>query len=445
LPGGYTKPMANGCYDIEHVEFSSVGVLTNRVPTSAYRGAGRSPYVNAIERMVDLYASAAGLDPAEVRRRNLIRPEQMPYTTPTGGRYDEADYPGDLERALDRARYDAIRTEQAERRARGDRRQLGIGIASYNHMTTGGGGEEAEVTINADGSATIVTGTTSQGHGHATTWAQLAADVLQIDPEDIEVIEGVTDSIASGMGAVGSRSLQTAGLAVHNSANHVLVRARDLAARLLEAAPEDIVAGRGVGLHVVGTPGVSVSWSDVAAAGVGTDRELSCGEFYDTEGRNTFPSGCHVAVVEVDVETGAWTLQRLVGVDDAGPLVNPMIVAGQLHGGMAAGVGHVLGEIMQWDELGTPITTNFGDYPLPSADLLPSFELEASGTPSSFNVLGFKGVGESGAIGATPAVHNAVIDAVVHLGVTHIDLPCTPERVWNALRDRTPLQPTPPE
>lgn len=434
LPGGYTRPMANGCYDVEHVEFSSVGVLTNRVPTSAYRGAGRSPYVNAIERMVDIFAAATGLDPAEVRRRNLIRPDQMPYVTPTGGTYDEADYPGDLERALALVGYDALRSEQAARRTAGEGLQLGVGIASYNHMTTGGGGEEAAVTINADGTATVITGTTSQGHGHATTWAQIAADVLGIDPDEIVVIEGETDAISTGMGAVGSRSLQTAGIAVHNSAAQVFERAQLLAAQLLEAAPEDIVATPGVGLHVLGTPGLAVGWSDVAAAGLGTERELSCGDFYDTEGRNTYPSGCHVAVVELDTDTGAWTLLRLAGVDDAGPRVNPMIVEGQLHGGMASGIGQVLGEVMQWDDLGSPITMNFADYPIPSADQLPSFELETSATASSFNPLGFKGVGESGVIGATPAVHNAVIDAVAHLGVTHIDLPCTPERVWEAMR-----------
>lgn len=433
LPDGYTRPMANGCYDIAHVEFSSLGVLTNRVPTSAYRGAGRAPYVDTIERAVDVFAAEAGLDPAEVRRRNLITPAQMPYETPTGGRYDEADYPGDLERALSAAGYHELRAHQAAQRADGASRVLGIGLATYNHMTTGGGGEEASVTVDADGTATVVTGTTSQGHGHATTWAQIAADALGMHPDDIRVVEGDTAAIATGMGAVGSRSLQTAGIAVHRSASEVFERARELAAQLLEAAPEDITATPGTGLHVVGTPTVSISWAEAAAAGIGSPRELSCGEFYDTEGRNTYPSGCHIAVVEVDTETGMWTLERFIAVDDAGPRVNPTIVEGQLHGGIASGVGQVFGEVMAWDDFGTPVTTNFADYPLATSDQLPSFEMVASGTPSSFNQLGFKGVGESGTIGAAPAVHNAVIDALSHLGVRHIDLPCTPQRVWDAI------------
>jgi carbon-monoxide dehydrogenase large subunit len=434
LPDGYTRPMANGCYDIEHVEFGSVGVLTNRPPTSAYRGAGRSPYVNALERAVDIYAASAGLDPADVRRRNLIRPEQMPYRTPTGGLYDEAAYPPDLERALELVGYEELRAEQQRRRHAGDGRLLGIGIATYNHMTTGGGGEEALVAIRPDGSALVVTGSTSQGHGHATTWAQIAADALGMDPSEVTVVEGDTDAIATGVGAVGSRSLQTAGVAVHRAATEVHDRARELAARLLEAAPEDITATPGVGLHVVGTPGIAVGWAELASVGLGTPDELSCGDFYDTEGRNTYPSGCCIAVIELDPATGHWSLERFVGVDDAGPRVNPMIVDGQLHGGIAGGVGQVLGEVLEWDEDGNPLTTTFADYPLITAEQLPSFELEASATTSSFNDLGWKGVGESGTVGATAATHNAVIDALAHLGVTHIDLPCTPRRVWEAIR-----------
>ena len=435
LPAGYTRPMAPGCYDIAHVEFSSVAVLTNRPPTAAYRGAGRGPYVDALERAVDRFAARVGLDPAEVRRRNLIRPHQLPYATATGGRYDEADYPGDLERALVAAGYDRLRREQAERRQRGDRDQLGIGVACYNHMTTGGGGEEAAVAVEPDGGVVVTTGTTSQGHGHATTWAQIAADVLAVDPAVVRVVEGDTDAIATGVGAVGSRSLQTAGMAVHNSASAVLERARRLAAAQLEASPDDVVASPGVGLHVVGTPAVAVTWAELAAQGLGTADELQCGEVYDTEGRNTFPSGCHVAVVTVDVEIGSWTLDRLVAVDDAGARVNPIIVDGQLHGGIASGVGQVQGEVHRWDERGNPLTATFLDYPIPTADQLPSFELHGTATRSSFNTEGWKGVGESGTIGATAAVHNGVVDAVAHLGVDHIDLPCTPDRVWKAITD----------
>ncbi|MEM9565774.1 MAG: xanthine dehydrogenase family protein molybdopterin-binding subunit [Actinomycetota bacterium] len=446
LPGGYTMKMANGCYDIGHVEFTSVGVLTNRPPTSAYRGAGRSPYVAALERVVDRFAAAVGIDPTEVRRRNLIRPAQLPYTTPTGAVYDEADYPGDLERALAAAGFDELRAEQARRRATGEVLALGIGLASYSHMTTGGGGEEASVTIEPDGTATVVTGTTSQGHGHATTWAQIAAAALTLPIERIRVVEGDTDAIASGVGAVGSRSLQTAGIAIHRSATEVRERARRWAADELEAAVDDVVvADDGSGFHVVGTPARSMSWGEVATAAItgaagadaDGDAELSCGEFYDTEGRNTFPSGAHVAVVDVDTETGLVTLRRLVAVDDAGTVVNPTIVEGQLHGGIASAVGQVLGEVIVHDDAGNQLTSSLLDYPIPTTDQLPSFEVIPSATPSSFNQLGFKGVGESGTVGATGAVHNAVLDAIAHLGVEHLDLPCTPERIWMAIQAAT--------
>ncbi len=436
LPAGYSKPMANGCYDIAHVEFATTSVRTNRPPTSAFRGAGRSPLIAALERTVDLFAAEAGLDPVEVRRRNLIRPDQMPYDTPTGGRYDEADYPADLESAIKALDYKGWRDTQAANNTKGAR-VIGIGLAAYNHMTVGGGGEEASVVINPNGTATVVTGSTSQGHGHATTWAQIAGDVLGLPIESIEVIEGSTEVIGSGVGAVGSRSLQTAGVAVHNSAAAVVERGRQLAADHLEAAVTDIVlAGPGSepGFHVIGTPARTVSWATLASEGLGTDHELSCGEFYDTEGRNTYPSGVHAAVVEVDIETGGVTVLKFVAVDDAGPRVNPMIVEGQLHGGIAAGIAQTLGETIEFDPSGNPITANFSDYAIGSIDQFPFFDTVATAVPSSMNALGFKGVGESGTVGATPAVHNAIVDAVSHLGVDHIELPCTPLHIWEAIQ-----------
>ncbi|MGI9612513.1 MAG: xanthine dehydrogenase family protein molybdopterin-binding subunit [Acidimicrobiales bacterium] len=435
LPGAYTAPNASGPYAIDHVEFAARCVVTNRTPISAFRGAGRGPLIAALERLVDRYAATIGIDPAEVRRLNLVRREQMPYDTPTGGRYDEADYPGDLERALDRIGYEQLRVEQARRRAASGPNELliGIGIGCYNHMTVGGGGEEASVTILADGGARIVTGSTTQGHGHDVTWAQLASDVLAIPVERIEVIEGRTDLIATGVGAVGSRSLQTAGMAVHRSATAVVGVARDIAAQMLEAAPGDVVLAPGGRFHVIGTPARSVGWVEVSAASTPSD-ELSCGDLYETDGRNTYPSGTHVAVVEIDAETGHVDLLRFVAVDDAGTLVNPMIVEGQLHGGIASGVGQVLGETVRYDEAGNLITSTFLDYGIASADELPSFEVIPAAVPTSFNELGVKGVGESGTIGATAAVHNAIVDAVSGLGVTHIELPCTAERVWEAIR-----------
>ncbi len=439
LPGGYTAPNASGPYAIGHVEFTARCVVTNQAPISAFRGAGRAPLIAALERLIDRYAATIGVDPADVRRRNLVAPSQMPYQTPTGGRYDDADYPAALEKVLALVDYERLRTEQVTRRTgpgAGDR-LLGIGLGCYNHMTVGGGGEEASVTVLADGGAQVVTGSTTQGHGHDATWAQLTSDVLGIPVERIEVIEGRTDLIATGVGAVGSRSLQTAGIAVHRSAIAVRERGTRVAAELLEAAEADVVLDRGAGrFHVVGTPARSVGWVEIAAAAttLAPAVELSCGELYETEGRNSYPSGAHVAVVEVDPETGAVDLRRFVAVDDAGTVVNPRIVEGQLHGGIASGVGQALGEAVHYDRAGNLLTATFLDYAMVTADELPSFEIEPVAVPTSFNELGVKGVGESGTVGATGAVQNAIVDAVGHLGVTHIDLPCTAERVWAAIR-----------
>ncbi|MCP3987897.1 MAG: xanthine dehydrogenase family protein molybdopterin-binding subunit [Actinomycetia bacterium] len=434
IPAGYTVPCANGAYDIDHVEVRAVSVATNRVPTSAYRGAGRAPYLAGLERLVDLFATRIGLDPAEARRRNLIRPDQLPYLTPTGARYDEADYPGDLEQAIAVVGLDQLRAKQAERRASSQTCQMGIGVATYCYITVGGGGEEASVTLLDDGRARVVTGTTSQGHGHVTTWAQLAADVLAMPIESIVVVEGDSDAIGSGVGAVGSRSAQTAGMAIHRAATELVSEAMLLAADILEAAVDDLVLDRSTGsFHVIGTPARSLSWGDVAVVALDEARELSCGDFYDTNGANTYPSGTHVAVVEVDTETGGVDLVRFVAVDDAGVRINPLIVDGQLHGGIAAGISQALGEEVLYDDAGNLVNTTFLDYTVATTDQLPSFELTASQHATSVNPLGIKGVGESGTIGSTPAVHNAIVDAISHLGVEHMDLPCTPERIWTAI------------
>lgn len=437
LAASYGRAAGTSVYDIPHAEFASIAVKTNLPPVSAFRGAGRAPVIAAIERAVDLYAGAAGIDPAELRRQNLVTAPSMPYRTATGALLDEADYVATLDRALDAADYRALRAEQAARRSEGGDRQLGIGIGCYNHMTLGAGGEEAMVTIETDGSAVVITGSTSQGHGHATTWAQIAGDALGIPLDRITVIEGSTDAIGSGQGAVGSRSAQTAGVAVHRLSNQLVDRARSLAADHLEAAEADLVlAAEGEpGFQVIGSPTAAVSWAELAQLGLNTERELSCGEYYDAEGRVTFPSGCHLAVVEVDTATGLVQVLRVVAVDDAGPRLNPMIVEGQIHGGIASGVSQVLGEVMAYDSSGTPMTANFADYAIGTIDLFPSFEVitDASDVASSFNELGVKGVGESGTVGAMPAVHNAILDALAPLGVRHIDLPCTPRRIWEAL------------
>ncbi len=434
LPSIYSRPMVTGTYNIAHAEFDSITVTTNRPPVAALRGAGRAPVLAALERAVDMYASRIGFDPAELRRRNLISPEQMPFTTPTDGVYDEADYPSALEAVLANVGYEKLRAEQTSRRDNKEAKALGIGVSSYNHKTVGGGTEEAVVKVNVDGSATVITGTTSQGHGHAITWAQIASDELGIALDQINVVEGVTDEIATGQGAIGSRSLQVAGMAIHRAAQQVVEAARNLAAEMIEAAPGDIVLDRSVGaFHVAGTPTTAVGWAELATHELSQNRELGCDFVYDPGGQDTFPSGAHVAVVEVDTETGSWSLIKYCAVDDAGVRVNPMIVDGQLHGGIALGVAQVLGEEVVHDQMGNPLTSTFLDYPIASIDQFCQFEIQAQTVPTSFNSQGYKAVGESGPVGATPAVHNAVMDAVGHLGVDHIDIPVTPEKLWRAI------------
>jgi len=436
LPNQWSAPMLAGTYAIGHTEFEQTSYVSNRPPVSALRGAGRAPIIAALERAIDEFAERIDMDPAEVRRRNVLPASAMPYTSPTGAVYDDADYAETLERVLQLARYPELRTEQAARRANGDVMQLGIGIGSYNHRTCGGGGESAIVRINADGSATVVTGTTSQGQGHESTWRKIASGELGIATHLIDVVEGVTDEIASGVGAVGSRSLQTAGLAIHEASADVVSQARALAAQMLEAAAADIVLDREIAaFHVAGTPSRSLTWVDVAAEMAARHEQLSCDHVYNNDGKDVYPSGCHVAVVEVDTETGAWHLAKYFAVDDAGVRVDNDVVEGQLRGGIALGIAQVLGEEMIYDSSGTPLTANFLDYNVASIDQFCQIELEAQVVPSSFNAGGYKAVGESGPIGATPAVHNAVLDAIAHLGAGYIDIPCTPKKVWAAIHD----------
>lgn len=443
LPARFNVYDASGPYDIEHIEFASIAVVTNAPQVSAFRGAGRAAYLAALERLIDIYAAEIDMDPALVRRKNLVRSDQMPYEAASGVTFDEADYIADLDRALVEAGYDELRQMQVERRNDGWPRQLGIGIATYHLQTVGNGGEEeARVEIEADGRATIYTGTTDQGHGHRAAWGQIAADILGMPIEHITVFEGSTDFTPTGVGAVGSRSLQTAGVAIHAASTELLARASTAAAELLEASGDDIVSvvssvdgSPQMRFHVAGVPTVYVSWPEVAASvhDDGRGEEFVCGETHNIGDNSAFPSGCQVAVVEVDTETGHVELVRFVSVDDCGVRVNPMIVEGQLHGGVVAGISQALGEEMRYDADGNPLTTSFMDYGMATSDVLPSFELHVSETTSSFNVFGAKGVGEAGGVGAVGAVHNAVVDAVRHLGVRHIELPCTPIRVWQSI------------
>jgi carbon-monoxide dehydrogenase large subunit len=427
-----TMRMTCGVYDIDNVGFTGVSTVTNAASVTAYRGAGRPEAAVAIERMVDRFAAEIDMDPAEVRRRNMMATFHEARTTGVGTAYDVGDYARSLELALDAAGYDDLRAEQARRRASGDAVQLGIGIASYVEITSGvGGSEYGAAELQPDGSLVVRTGTTPYGQGHVTTWAMIVSDRTGVPIDRITVLHGDTDEIRSGGLTVGSRSVQLGGTAIAVATTKLIDAARERAAQLLEAAADDVMLDAEAGrFHVTGTPARSLTWVDVAAS----DGEPLAGDHDFEAPMPTFPFGTHVAVVEVDTETGGTRLRRLVACDDAGTIMNPLLAEGQIHGGIAQGVAQALMEEVVYDEDGTPRTTNFADYPVISSAELPTFELVPMATPTWVNELGAKGVGESGTIGSIPSVYNAVIDAVSHLGVRHLEMPCTPEKVWAAVR-----------
>jgi carbon-monoxide dehydrogenase large subunit len=428
-----TMRMTCGVYDIENVGFTGVSTVTNAASITAYRGAGRPEAAVAIERMVDRFAAEIGMDPAEVRRRNMLPKFLEARTTGVGTVYDVGDYGRSLELALDAAGYDELRAEQAARRASADPVQLGIGIGTYVEITSGvGGSEYGAVELQPDGSLIVRTGTTPYGQGHVTTWAMIVSDRTGVPMERVTVLHGDTDEIRSGGLTVGSRSVQLGGTAIAVATTKLIDDARQRASQLLEAAADDVVLDAGVGrFHVAGTPARSLTWGEIAAS----DGEALAGDHDFEAPMPTFPFGTHVAVVEVDTETGGTHVRRLVACDDAGTIMNPLLAEGQIHGGIAQGVAQALMEEVVYDADGTPRTTNFADYPVISSAELPSFELVAMATPTWVNELGAKGVGESGTIGSIPSVYNAVIDAVSHLGVRHLEMPCTPEKVWSAIQD----------
>ena len=427
--------MTPGTYAIPRAEAVATSVVTNTTPVAAYRGAGRPEATAAIERAIDLFAAEIRADPAQVRRKNLLPRFTEPHTTAFGAVYDSGDYPAALELALETAGYQELRAEQAKRRANGDTLQLGIGLSSYVEITGGGPSgttENATVEVHKDGTATILTGTSPHGQGHATVWAMLASESLGIAIDKINVRWGDTDLVPTGGGTRGSRSLQVGGSAVLQASGELLAIARDRAAAALEANAADLVYDTATSAFgVTGDPDVTVSLARLAE---------SCRLFAHTvftARAKTFPSGAHVAVVEVDTETGKVFLRRVVAVDDAGSIVNPLLAEGQIHGGIAQGAAQAFLEEMVYDDDGNPLTTTLADYPFVSATEVPSFELAGMETPTASNPLGAKGIGESGTIGSTPAVQNAVIDAVSHLGVRHIDMPTSPQRVWRAISEAT--------
>ena len=441
-----TRTMAPGTYAIPKVECNVTSVMTNTTPIEAYRGAGRPEATAAIERAIDLFALEIGLDPADVRRRNLVPADAFPFTTLTGAIYDVGDYEGALDRVLEAAGYEQLRTEQAARRAAGDPVQMGIGVCVYVEITAGPAGNQGEfakVVLRHDGGVTVYTGSSAHGQGHETSWAMLASDLTGIPMEHITVVAGDTDRVTEGHGTFGSRSLQLGGSAVWTATEQVIEKARAVAAELLEADVADVVLDTDAGtFHVTGSPAVSRSWAEVGAAG---DITTGMGEgpsglpieaaLTFTADNATFPFGAHVAVVDVDTETGNTVLRRIITCDDAGRILNPLIVEGQRHGGIAQGVAQALYEVMSYDEDGNPTTANLADYAFISAAELPTFELVPMETPTPVNPLGAKGIGESGAIGATPAVQSAVIDALTPFGISHLDMPLSSLRVWQAITD----------
>ena len=441
--------IANGAYDIPHAAVEVYGVYTNTTPVDAYRGAGRPEATFLIERMVDLFAREIGMDPVEVRRKNLIEENQFPYTNPFAITYDSGRYHAALDKALLHLDLDAFRREQEEARQQG--RWLGLGVSTYVEMCglgpsevagavgfQGGLWEHALVRVHPTGKVTVLTGVSPHGQGEETTFAQVVAERFGCAIEDVEVVHGDTDRVSMGWGTYGSRSMAVGGGAVAQAADRVLDKARRIAAHALEADIGDLDFADGR-FRVKGVPDRSVSFPEVALKAhlawslpSGVEPGLEATAAYNPA-NFTYPFGTHVAVVEVDAETGAVTLRRYIAVDDCGPRVNPMIVEGQVRGGIVQGVGQALWEGAVYDEAGQLLTGSLLDYAVPRARFLPPIETDYTETPAPQNPLGVKGVGETGTIAATPTVVNAVMDALAPLGIRHLDMPLTPERVWQAM------------
>lgn len=434
-----TGVMMTGVYDIPNVRVTVTGVFTNKVPMEPYRGAGRPEAAYLIERAVDLLASELKLDPAELRRRNFIPPEKFPYKTATGLEYDSGDYARALDRILEKAGYPRLREEQQRRRHEGGN-LLGVGLSCYVEICGFGPWEAGGVRVEPDGKVVVLTGTSPHGQGHETSWSQIAGEILQIPLEEIVVQHGDTAVVPRGIGTFGSRSAPVGGAAVFRSSEVVRDGAREIAAHLLEAAPADVTLQEGR-FHVVGVPDRSLSWREIAAAAYRDDLppELQGKLRADTDFSppgETFPFGCHLCVVEIDSETGQVRILRYLTVDDCGSVINPLLVEGQIHGGIAQGIGQALFEEAVYDEAGNLASGSFMDYALPKAHLLPSYETDRTETPTPLNPLGVKGVGEAATIGSTPAVVNAVVDALSHLGVRHVDTPLTPQKIWRILQEK---------
>ncbi|AWK90091.1 xanthine dehydrogenase family protein molybdopterin-binding subunit [Azospirillum thermophilum] len=436
IPTDAGSAMLVGSYTTPAVHVRVKGVFTNTQPVDAYRGAGRPEAAYLLERLIDHAGRVTGLGPAEIRRRNFIPPSAMPYATPMGQVYDTGDFRRNLEDGIALADLAGLPARKAEARARG--RLRGAGLATYIEACSGGGPEQATVQVNADGRVVLMIGTQTNGQGHETAYKQIIADRLGVPPEDVEVIQGDTDRVSWGSGTGGSRSVPVGGAALAEGAAKVVDKAKPVAADLLETAAVDVEFADGR-FTIVGTDR-GVSLKEVAARAARDNPAGEGGIAFSEMARwtppaNTFPNGCHVAEVEVDPETGVVELVAYSVVDDFGTVVNPLLVMGQVHGGVAQGLGQALQERVVYDpDSGQLLSGSFMDYQMPRAVDLPPIAIKLNCVPSTTNALGMKGAGEAGAIGAPPAIINALVDALSDHGIAHIDMPATPETVWRAIR-----------
>ena len=439
-----TMLMANATYDIPAIRTTLTEVFTNKTPTDAYRGAGRPEATYFVERGMDMLARALGMDPAELRRRNFIQPDQFPFATQMGAVYDSGDYAKALDLALENAGWEELKAQRDAAQAEG--RLVGLGLAMYvevcglgpSSSLPTGGWEHSQVTIERDGRISATTGASPHGQGNETTFAQMLADQFGVPLEHITIHHGDTGVVKQGIGTFGSRSQAVGGTALHLAGGKVKEKMAKYAAALIEAHEEDLVFEDGR-IAVKGAPDSGKSFAEVAAYAyvpvplpAGLTPGLSEEAFFEPA-NNTYPFGCHISLLEIDRETGEPTLLRLVAVDDAGNLINPLIVEGQIHGGLTQGIGQAMIEEMRYGDDGQPLTASFMDYAIPRAADLPRFELDATVTPTPVNPLGAKGVGEAGTLGSTPCIVSAAVDALSRFGVTHIDMMLRPEKLWRII------------
>jgi carbon-monoxide dehydrogenase large subunit len=440
-----------GAYAAQAIDYEQIAVFTNKVATDAYRGAGRPEAAYAIERLMDVIAHELGMDPVEVRRKNFIHNFAQP--TPAGLVYDSGDYDKSLDKALELINYSELRAEQQRRRQEG--RYMGIGISSYIEicgigpsflLPPGvGGWESCTIRVEPTGVVTVLTGVSPHGQSNETTFSQIVADDLGIPIENIEVVHGDTDVVSYGIGTFGSRSLAVGGAALKMSVDKIKDKAQQLAAHMLDVRPEDVTYGGGeiyvtadpdrkVAFGEVAFAALDFSWQGPGSAPVGIEPGLEATSRFEPSNA-TFPFGTHICVVEVDPDTGEIDVQRFLAVDDCGNVINPLVVDGQVHGGIAQGMAQTLFEDVVYDENGQLLSGSLMDYAMPKAHMLPTLETDRTVTPTPVNPLGAKGCGEAGTIGSTPAVANAIIDALLPFGITHLEMPFKPERVWRAIQD----------